>query len=177
MSSQPVPGASFAQTLRILTASLLGAPVLIGLVLAFVGESGSQTDESWLTATPDPLFAGALLVVGAALFALIPSVGYKLEPLASGTEPHDARRLAQGRFQAATILRFALAEAPVLIGIVLAFLDTSYLFYVLGAVIGLTLMFLHVWPSRKVVERSAELLEANGVDSGLRSEFGYGDRL
>lgn len=173
--SQPAPTASYAQTLRILTASLLGAPVIIGLVLAFVGSSDS--DENWLTATPDPVFAGILLVAGVALFALVPAIGYKLEPIAPGTGPEDARRVAQGRFQAATILRFAVAEAPVLIGIVLAFLDGSYLLYVIGAVVGLALMFLHVWPSRKVVERSAELLEAKGVDSGLRAEFGYDGRL
>ncbi|WP_110183035.1 hypothetical protein [Nocardioides solisilvae] len=171
--TQPAPTASYAQTYRILTGSLLGAPVLIGLVLLFVGGTDPGEEGSWLTATPDPLFAGVLVVGGAALFALLPVMGYRLQPLEPGTEPEAARRAAQGRFQAASMLRFALAEAPVLVGIALAFVDGTYLLFLLGAVIGLALMVLHVWPSRRVVERSAEPLEARGVDSGLRAEFGY----
>ncbi|WP_185994639.1 hypothetical protein [Nocardioides campestrisoli] len=175
MSSQPAVPTSFVQTLRVLTTALVGAPVIIGVVLAFAG--GTDESDEWLTAAPDPIFAGVLLVAGVALFALIPARGYKMPPLSPGTDADAARAQAKGRFQSATFLRFALAEAPVLIGIALAFVDSSYLLYLIGAVIGLALMFLHVVPNRRVVERSAEVLEAQGVDSGLRQEFGYDHRL
>jgi len=176
MSSQPAAPTNFVQTLRVTITALVAAPVLIGVVLAFAGGSDTESD-SWLTAAPDPIFAGILLVAGVALFALSPAMGYKAQPLAPGTDADVARKQAQGRFQTGTFLRFAMAEAPVLIGIALAFVDSSYLLYLIGAVIGLTLMYLHVVPTRRVVERSAEVLEAHGVDSGLHQEFGYGDRL
>jgi hypothetical protein len=159
----------FAQTYRILVGALMCAPVIIGLVLAFVGSTG---DDDWLTGVPDVLFAGLLLVIGAVLFALLPALGYRMEPLGKDAGPRD-HRTAQTRFQSASILRFAFAELPVMLGIALAFIDGSFLLYVIGAVIGLGLMALHVLPTRQVIERSAEVLEVNGVESGLRAEFGF----
>ncbi|WP_104105467.1 MULTISPECIES: hypothetical protein [Nocardioides] len=171
MSTQPavVP---FAQTHRILASALISAPVLIAVVLAFIGSADTETDESWTTASPDVVWVGLLLVVGAALLALVPTVGYRMDPLGKGMEA-EANAVARGRYQSATFVRFAMAEVPVLLGIVLAFMDGSYLLYLLGAAIGLGLMGLHVWPSRRVVEKSSEVLEADGVQSGLRADFGY----
>lgn len=167
MASQTT--SSFAQTYRILVSALMGAPVLIGLVLAFAGSTG---DDDWLTGVPDVLFAGLLLVAGAVLLALLPVLGYRMEPLGKDTEPRD-HRTAQTRFQSASILRFAFAELPVMLGIALAFIDGAFLLYLIGAVIGLGLMALHVLPTRQVIGKSAEVLEANGVESGLRAEFGF----
>jgi hypothetical protein len=160
LTPEPVSSAStqgFAQTVRILAAALLGAPVLLGLVLALVGSTDPDTGESWTTALPDPVLSGLLVVAGVALLALLPTFGYRLPVLERGTDPEVARRAARGRFQSAMVLRFAFAEAPMLVGLALAFVDQSYPMFLIGAVTSLLLMLLHVWPSRRVVERSAEV--------------------
>lgn len=151
------------QSLRVMIGALLAAPVMITLAVAFVLPVGE----------PDPIFLGILLVVSAAVAAAIPAFGYRLVPIERGVTTEEAQRQALSRFQSAAMLRFALAEAPVIVGVAVAFVDQSLVHCLVGAVASLILMGLHVWPTRRVVERCAERLEADGVASGLRSAFGY----
>lgn len=160
--STPQPGASFAQSHRTMMGALASAPLLLGVIVAVVLPVGD----------PEPLLIGVVLVAGAAVAALVPQVGYRLTPLERGRSPEESARSARDRYQPAAMIRFALAEFPMLLGLVLAFVDQSLVHGLVGVVLTLGLMGLHVWPSRRVVERSADALEADGVDSGLRREFG-----
>lgn len=165
MSTAP-SGVPFVQSHRVMIGTLMSAPVLLALIVSVVLEVGD----------PDPVLIGIVLVAGATAAALIPQVGYRLPPLERGKSPEETTAEALRRYQPPAMVRFAVAEAPMLLGVVLAFLDGSLVHCLVGAAITVVLMALHVWPSRRVVERSAEALEADGVESGLRSEFGFGHR-
>lgn len=164
----PSPAVGFAQSFRILIGALLAAPVMVGGIMLFVG-----TSDEWLTGTPDPMWAGFLVVMGAVTAVMVPTVGYRIPPLERGMTTEEAHRVARERHHAASILRFALADAPFIVGVALAFVDGTYVLLLIGAAISLVLLLLHVWPSRRVVGRTAELLERDGVDSGLIETFGY----
>ena len=67
------------------------------------------------------------------------------------------------------MLRFALSEAPALVGMALAFVvdQGGYLVFLVGAAVSLVLAVLHVWPSDAQVTRVQQRLESAGARAPL----------
>lgn len=166
MSSATSPsGAQFAMSARILSSTLMGALVFIGVALVFV----LPTDE-----TPPLWVPLAQVAAGVAVHVALEAIGYRVQPLDPGQSDDDAAAAGRLRWQSAMILRFALSEFVALASIAAAFvLQTGgFLVYAVGALVSLVLMFVHVWPWARPVGRTADALEANGKASHLRQTFG-----
>ena len=115
-------------------------------------------------------FALALwFVVGAVSLALITAVGYRAPALEPGTRPEDGVRTGLGVLRTGQVLRFALSEAPALVGMALAFVvdQGGYLVFLVGAGVSLALAALHVWPRDAQVTRVQQRLESAGARAPL----------
>lgn len=159
------PATTFAASHRILVSALMGALVFIGVALFFV----LPVDE-----TPPVWFLAALLAAGVGLHVVLEGIGYRTPPLDPSLDDATAATQATTRYQAGTILRFALCEAVAIASIALAFVLPvgGWFVYAAGAVVSLVLMAVHVWPSARPVGKYADALEAGGQRSGLREAFG-----
>lgn len=116
----------------------------------------------------------APLGLGIAVALLLQVVGYRLRPLERDLERPQAEQQARVRFMGGFFQRLMLSETILLISVVFAFAfpEGSAWLVLAGCLISLILMALHVWPGRRVVDKSATALEREGVDSGLRQAFG-----
>lgn len=152
----PAPTTPTWQTLRVLGLTLTTAPVIILLAMWFV--LGSEDD-----AFAPPLWALALpLVLLAGGATLINAVGYQV-----GSEaPADPA----ARFQALMMIRFAFAEAPFILSLVLAFLipQGGFAVVLLAAVGALVLLVWHVLPNDGQVQRLERAYAAAGRPTDLR---------
>ena len=158
----PADGASFARAHRILAVALLSAPLYILVALWFAAPEAEEDLPTWAAGV-----AIAAVVLG---FLLAQSVGYRVAPLAFGDDPS----VATGRYQQSMLVRFVLTEVPVILGVAATFvLPYGVWTYVVVLAVGLPSMVLHVWPTRRVVEKVAVRLESGGVPSGLREVFGH----
>lgn len=165
MSTLQPPGAPFAQSTRILVATLMGALVMIGVALAFV----LPPDGS-----PSVVVLLVQLVAGVGVHGVLEAIGYRTPALATNLTEEAAAAEARTRWQAGMILRFAIAESIAIASIAAAFVlpDGDLSVYLGGALVALVLMAVHVWPGARPVGRIADALEADGRRSGLRETFG-----
>ena len=149
---------------RVLSSSLIGALVFIGVALFFVLPI-DETPPLWV-----PL---AQVVAGVAVHFVLETVGYRVQPLDPSLSDDDAAAAGRLRWQSAMILRFALSEFVALASIAAAFVlpDGGFVIYAVGALVSLVLMAVHVWPGARPVGRTADALEANGKASHLRETF------
>ena len=159
------PGApAFAQSVRILSGSLMAALVFFGVALFFVLGT-EDTPPLWVPV--------AQVAAGVAVHVLLERIGYRIPPLDTDLSDADAQQAARARWQTSMMLRFALSEAIALVSLAAAFvLDGGVWTYLGGAVVSLALMAVHVWPGARPVGRVADALEASGRQSHLREEFG-----
>ncbi|MBF4160174.1 hypothetical protein [Nocardioides acrostichi] len=156
------------QTLRMLSMTMMSSLVVIGVAMFFVlapadGES-TIAPTAWLL---------GIVVLGVAVAALVGALGYRLPPIAPGTDPTRAGRESGQRFQAAMMLRIALCDAVAIVALALAFVvsEGGLSLYLLGAVISLGLMVLHVLPGEGPISRSERALERDGATSYLRERL------
>lgn len=162
--TDPTPSnvASPAKAVRTLAFALVSAPVYILVALWFAAPEAEEDLPPWVAAA----------AIGAVVLAwvLAQAAGYRVAPLAPG----DDRTVALGRYQQSTLVRFVLTEVPIIVGIAATFvLPYGVWTYVAILVVGLPSMFLHVWPTRRTVDKVATRLESGGVPSGLREAFGH----
>lgn len=159
-SSDPFPSQH-----RILTGSLMGGLVVLGLALSFV----LPTDEA-----PAAWVPLAQIVAGVAVHLTLEAIGYRTVPLDPSVDDDQAAAQAKVRYQTGMILRFAICEAVAIASIGLAFVlpEGGFLVYAVGALVSLVLMGVHVWPWARPVGKSADALEVSGQPSGLREAFG-----
>ncbi|MFT4299742.1 MAG: hypothetical protein QM597_08930 [Aeromicrobium sp.] len=152
----------FAQVYRIFASTLIGAPVVLTVVVVL---SVTASTESLPVGVTAAIIAAVLLGGFAAQ-----TFGYRLAPLtALGQEA-----VANQRFQQSATLRFALTEAPFIAVVALTYvLPYGWAPTLVAAVIAVPGLFFHLWPTRRVVGRSAERLESGGIPSGLRETFGH----
>lgn len=152
---------------RTLAVALSTAPVLVLVALLFV--LPTTLDD----APPLPVAAGLVGLVALGVVAA-ETLGFRTRPL-SPSEHADqsaARSTALARYQSLMMVRFALVEAAVIVGIALSFvLDHAAWPAIVTIVLGTPAMVLEVWPSRRNVARVATRLEADGVRSGLTDAF------
>ncbi|HWV26777.1 MAG TPA: hypothetical protein VNZ66_06090 [Aeromicrobium sp.] len=168
MSTPSAPSPQ-ATTLRILAAALCTSPLVLLAVLAFV------LPTTWDDEPPVAVVLGLVVLVGVG-FASAEAIGFLTEPLETslGTRPDAARQVSLGRFQSSMLLRFALTEVPMLVGLAVSFVLDQGLWPLLTAVaVGLPVMWFETWPSRRNVTKYAARLEAGGVRSGLPETLGH----
>lgn len=161
------PGA--ARAFRTLAGSLMAAPVLLGVALFFVlsGEEGV-----W-DANP---IAAAFAALGVVTHFVLTSVIWKIiPPLEPGLDADTTWSKALAGMQPNMMLRFALTEAVLILGVATAFVVSSggLTIFVVAAIATLVLMWLHVYPNESVVRRTQERLEAKGARTGLAEAFGF----
>ncbi|MFT4189469.1 MAG: hypothetical protein QM621_12915 [Aeromicrobium sp.] len=157
--SSPVPA---ALAYRVTATAFAVAPVLVLVAVAFAAPPATESLPLWLTA--------AIIATVLASGVLAELIGYQIEPLAS----LDQTQVGLARLQQAAVLRFALVEATIIIAMVLAFvLPYGWWPALVGVVVGLPTLAFHVWPSRRMVGKTADRLESRGMPSGVREAFGH----
>lgn len=170
MSPDPQPApADPAKAIRTLVLALVGSVLALTVAVALAVPIDGTS--------PDPVTVGAALTIVVASALLARAVGFRVPALATSTtaqSPEDVERVALGRFQTSTILRFAVTEAGIIVVIALTFvIDEGPWPTLVAAPVGAVLLYLNCWPGRANVERVASALEADGVRSGLREAFGH----
>jgi hypothetical protein len=154
-------GPSAISTMKVLILTATAAPVLLFGVLAVAGLTFTRADALWI-ALP--------LIVGLADVVLVPAVGSTVRPLPYGANESDARRISVSALSTVTLLRFALAEAAALFGVLSAFLAGSLLPFAIGFVFAVPLLLLCAYPSTRVVDAIRERLESGGVSARFGEE-------
>ncbi|MBW8483369.1 hypothetical protein K1Y72_13370 [Actinomadura sp. PM05-2] len=149
--------------LRRLMLVLVAAPVLILALVPLIVQDGRGRfgDAPFWLYLPLPLAAVVVAVVA-------PRVP---RPLPPGLPPAQAARTALMAFRQAMLLRFALAEGVILLGLPLAVGWRAELVFVVAFACGWPLLLWLIVPTRANIERSRRLLEADGAESFLWSEL------
>ncbi|TDD62978.1 hypothetical protein E1293_43550 [Actinomadura darangshiensis] len=142
--------------LRLMMLALLAAPVLILAIMPLIVEGGGGEAPAWLY---PPLAAAALLALLAG-----PRAPRPMEPR---DEREAAALAALMMFRQAVLLRFALAEGVILLGLPLAMVGHSELVFVAGFVLGYPLLVWLALPTRGGVERMRRRMESAGAESHL----------
>ena len=124
---------------------------------------------------PSLLAIAVVLVtlVGSAL--LIRRIGYSVPALPQGLPRENAEAMALRFYTSTTILRTALAEAPVLVAFAVSFAFTPHTWLTLLIALpgGLALFWLHAWPSPRTAAALEDSLEAEGAESHLGEALGF----
>jgi hypothetical protein len=161
----PVQKTPVVSTLRMLVGAVVGALFLMAVALMFV--LGFGAPAVWAVVV--------LLAVGAGMYVLLETVGYRVAPVSPSLAPEAARETAVNAFRSSLMVRLSLAESVAVVGIVLAFVGGhTVLLYDLGAAISVLLLAVHVWPSLRTVDKVVGRLEADGARTGLREVLGFG---
>jgi hypothetical protein len=145
--------------LRLMMLALAAAPVLILVIVPFMVREGHSRlgDVPWWVYLPPA--AAALVAV------LVAPRGPR--PLPPGGDPLQTAGAALTLFRQAVLLRFALSEAVILVGIPPALIARSELPFLVAFVLGYPLLLRLALPTRGLVERIRRRLEAAGAESHL----------
>ena len=159
----PTPTATW-QSLRMLALTLVAAPVVILVALWTVLGSQDHAFEPPLWALLAPVAAAAVAAL------LVSAIGYRTDPLDPALPADDLRSSAASRFQSLMLLRFTLAEAVVIVAVVLAFVVPQGGVAVLltGVVLGEVLLWWHVVPNATHLQKVQAALDARGATVSLR---------
>ncbi|MDO7867722.1 hypothetical protein [Nocardioides jiangxiensis] len=159
----PAPTATW-QSLRMLSLTLAGAPVVILVALATILGPQERAFEPPLWALAAPL---ALAVVA---LALVSAVGYRTAAIDPTVPTEEARTTAAARFQSLTILRFTLVDAVFIVSIALAFVvdHGGLAVTVVGAALSEVLIWMHVVPNPAQLQKVQAALGARGAAVSLR---------
>lgn len=141
--------------MRLMMLVLVAAPVLILAITPAIVRGGGETPP-WIY----------LPLVAAALAALLAGPRAP-RPMPMGSDPGTAARMALMMFRQAVLLRFALAEGVILLGLPLAMVGQSELVFVAGFAAGYPLLLWLALPTRGGVERIRRRLESKGAESHL----------
>ena len=156
--------------MRTLAIALCLSPALLVVVLALV------LPTAWGDEPPVAVVLGLVAMVGVG-FASAEAIGFLTEPLTADVATHhdEAQRISLGRFQSAMMLRFALTEMPILVGLATSFvLDDGIWPLLVTVALGLPVMWFETWPGRRNGRKFAARLESGGVRSGLVDALGVG---
>lgn len=138
--------------------SFLGAPIVLAVPV-------------WLTIadmSEPPIWVAVLvlaLVVGG--FLLAETLGYATAPLPSDTDRDEAKRRSVAIWRSKLMVRFAVTEAPILIGLTLSFVAGSRWPFLVGLVAGWPILAYEVYPHRRSIEKLQSRLDRDGASSFL----------
>ena len=174
MSESPVPSPSpfgsptqaALRPVQMVSAMVGVGAVMLSAVLIIVEPAAPM---------PSALAIAIVLValVGSAL--LTRRVGYSVPALPHGLPRENAEGTSLRFFTSTTILRTALAEAPVLVAFAVSFAFTPHTWLTLLIALpgGLALFWIHAWPSPRTAAAVEEGLEADGAESYLSESLGF----
>ncbi|MFB4302796.1 hypothetical protein [Actinomadura sp. NTSP31] len=145
--------------MRLTMLVLVGAPVLIlALTPLIVDNRGGAAGDA-----PPWIYAPLLLAAAVAALA-----GPRAPlPMAPGAPPAVAARLALVQFRQGVLLRFALAEGVILLGLPLAMIGHAEVVFAAGFATGYPLLLWLALPTTGGVERLRRRLESRGAESHL----------
>lgn len=160
MTTPPTPGpVAPIASLRILAGSLCAAPAIILLAMYFVlgVEPDAFSPPVWAPVVP--------LALGVVLGATAVTVGFRAAPVHPSTPPQEAAATGAQTFQSLMILRFALCEAPMIVGLAVGFVvsEGGFLVVLVGCLVTLALLLALTLPSGWQVDRVQAALEADGA--------------
>jgi hypothetical protein len=138
--------------------SLLGAPVLLAVAVWFTVTS--MEDPPIWTA----VVVLALVVVG---FLLAETVGYAAPALPSQTNRDEAKHRAVMIWRSRLMFRFAVTEAPILMGLTMSFVAESRWPFLVGLVAGWPVLAFEILPHRRSIEKLRARLDSGGASSFL----------
>lgn len=166
MSHEPHRPEPALRPIQMVSAMVGIGAVMITVVRIFVDPSA-----------PLPSVA-AILIVLAALVAsavLIRLVGHTVPALPPDLSPEQAASASLRAFTAATTLRTAIAEAPVLVAFAVSFTFSphSWLPLLIALPGALALWWLHAWPSARTAAALEDALERDGAESHLSETLGF----
>lgn len=155
--TSPAPSAPTWQSLRVLGLSLTSAPALILLAMWFVlgGQDDAFSPPLWALAAPVLLLAGGATMINAIGYQI--GTGAPAEPVA--------------KFQSLMLMRFAFAEAPFILSLLLAFVvpQGGFAVVAVGGVGAVILLLWHVLPNDGQVQRLERAYAAAGHPTDLRA--------
>lgn len=147
--------------------ALLGAPVLLGVAVWFTVAS-METPPIWTVVAPL-----VMVVVG---FLLAESVGYAAPALPGQTDRAEAMHRAVAIWRSKLMFRFAVTEAPILVGLVMAFVADSRWPFIVGLVAGWPVLAFEILPNARSIEKLRARLDSGGassfLDEALRQPLG-----
>lgn len=166
VTTPPTPAASRLRALRTIAIAYLGAIPLIGVAMTFVVPSG----DPW--GVPDLLGLVIPIVVGAACWAAILTIGLRVPALPAGTPTDPGVGIAS--YQTSMFVRIAFATLPAILSVALLFAlpHATLVTYAIGAVISLVLIAVYVYPHRYNAALVERRLDRAGGRSLLTTHLG-----
>lgn len=163
MTTPPVAQTSPLFSMRITSGALISALVIFAVMLILV--LGLDAPPVW------SLGVGPLLAVAG--FAAANAVGYRI-PAAGHGHSREIGLTSVDRFRSSLFTRFALAEAPMILALMLSFVirPESAWPYLAALPFGLASLWWHIWPSEQLISRVQDKLERDGAPSYLREALG-----
>lgn len=124
---------------------------------------------------PSWLAVAIVLVAVVGATALITVFGYAVPSLPHGLPRENAARTSLRYFGSTTVLRSAIAEAPVLVAFVVSFTVAphSWLPLLVALPVTAALFWWHAWPSPRTAAAVEKGLEAEGAESHLSETLGF----
>lgn len=155
----PTAGHLTRQQLLPLLTAFLGAPVLLLVLLGTVlGMPEGNPPTAWVV---------VLALALSTSFLLAETIGFRTTALPTELAPEEAARISAGRFRQLLIIRFAIAETPILLGLVFSFAADNLWLYIFGLVLGWPMLAFLTWPSSRNLEKVRRQLESGGARSYL----------
>jgi hypothetical protein len=151
-------GPSVIASLKLAVLSMTAGLVLVFAVLLVLGYGFTGSDT---------LSIAVPLIVGVADVVLVPAVGSTVRPLPYGAGEPDLRRISAGALRTVIMLRYVLAGAAALFGLVSTFLAHSLVPYAIGFVFAVPLLVAYAYPGVRVVGAVRQRLESGGVPAHL----------
>ena len=152
-------------SLKRLCGALLLTPLGIGVALYFAMDGLGD-----YPATPLALALSAAVLVS---LGLAETIGFRASQPESAAVDDEARAGEEVlQYHNATVLRFAITEAPIIIAIAVCFTrDDGMWPYVMTGVPAVVITAYEIWPSRRNIEKYARAVEATGQPSYLRQRL------
>ena len=165
MSSSPAPAAAARlRPLQLLTGTIGTGAVFVVLARVFI-DTAAPMPSLWQVG----IVAVALL--GSAV--LLRQVGYAVPSLPHGLPEENAAETSVRYFSSTTVLRAAICEAPVFVGLFVSVLAPhTWLPLALALPGSVALFWVHAWPSPRTVAAVAAGLERDGARSHLGEALG-----
>jgi hypothetical protein len=151
--------------LQLLAATIGGGSVLVALARIFMDPTVRM---------PSVLEVAVVLLTLLGVGLLMNRVGYHVPALPQGLPRENAFETSMRYFSSTTVLRAALAEAPIFVALLLSALGTRSWLLLLLALPGVGALFwVHVWPSARTAAAVEGGLEREGAESHLSETLGF----
>lgn len=163
MSTPPIAPADRLQAQRILAGTVIGMPVILGVVSVVLYSLEDQ---------PSLVAIGGFFLLNVLTFGAAEIIGYRTTAIDPRTDAETALRQGLDAMQQTMITRFAITEAPAILALVAATMTGSAWTYLVGAIWTVPSMIWHVWPSRRIAAKLERSLDREGGRSRLGELFG-----